>query len=121
MLADLDRERPMSLITPSRASTADLDNLIRSLDIEVVALTQILVPQGFRAEMGKVDAPAIHYNLKGSGRISINGGPYFPLTPHLLVIVPPLTPFSIEVDSDTKAIQTIGQDCFKSDPEQRML
>jgi AraC family transcriptional regulator, activator of mtrCDE len=37
------------------------------LEIDVVALTEIFVPRGYRAEMGMIDAPAIHYNLWGAG------------------------------------------------------
>ena len=76
-----------------KLSTTDLNNLMQALDIDVIALTELLVPHGHRVEMGTIDAPAIHYNLSGVGRISINGGPKMPLSPHLLIIVPPNTPF----------------------------
>jgi len=101
----------------SKLSTADLNNLMRALEIEVVALTEILVPRGHRTEMGMIDAPAIHYNLKGSGRISINRGPNMQLMPHLLIIVPPNTPFSIEVDDGDGAPRLISRDCWKRDEE----
>ena len=101
----------------SKLSTADLNNLMRALQIDVVALTEILVPHGHRAEMGMIDTPAIHYNLTGSGRISINRGPDMQLVPHLLVIVPPNTPFSIEVDGDDGAIRPINRDCWKRDEQ----
>jgi AraC family transcriptional activator of mtrCDE len=64
-----------------------------------------------------IDAPAIHYNLRGSGRISINRGPDMPLVPHLLVIVPPNTPFSIEVDGGDGAARVISRDCWKRNEE----
>jgi len=99
----------------SKLSAADLNNLMRALEIDVVALTEILVPRGHRAEMGTHDVPGIHYNLKGSGRISINRGPDMPLTPHLLVIVPPNTPFSIEVDGGDGASRLINRDCLTRD------
>jgi AraC family transcriptional activator of mtrCDE len=67
--------------------------------------------------MGMIDAPAIHYNLKGSGRISINRGPNMQLMPHLLIIVPPNTPFSIEVDGGDGATRLINRDCWKRDEE----
>jgi AraC family transcriptional regulator, activator of mtrCDE len=107
----------MIAVSASKLSTADLDNLMRSLEIDVVALTEILVPRGYRVEMGMIDVPAVHYNLKGSGRISIDGGPNMPLMPHLLVIVPPNTPFSIEVDGGGGAIRPISRDCWKRDEE----
>lgn len=105
----------MTTVPASKLSTADLDNLMRALEIDVVALTEILVPRGYRTEMGMIDAPAIHYNLKGSGRISIDRGPDMRLMPHLLIIVPPNTPFSIEVDGDHGAPRLIGRDCWKRD------
>ena len=67
--------------------------------------------------MGMIDAPAIHYNLKGSGRISINRGLNMQLMPHLLIIVPPNTPFSIEVDGGDGATRLINRDCWKCDEE----
>lgn len=97
----------------SKLATADLDNLMRVLEIDLVALTEILVPRGHRVEMGMIDTPAIHYNLSGSGRISIDGGPDMQLMPHLLIIVPPNTPFSIEVDGSDGVPRLIGRDCWK--------
>ena len=99
----------------SRLSTADLNSLMRALDIDVVALTEILVPLGHRAEMGMIDAPAIHYNISGVGRISINGGPKTPLAPHMLIVVPPNTPFAIEVDGTSGPLKLINRDCWKRD------
>jgi AraC family transcriptional activator of mtrCDE len=112
-----ERTDSMIAVSASKLSTADLNNLMRALEIDVVALTEILVPRGHRAEMGMIDAPAIHYNLKGSGRISINRGPNMQLMPHLLIIVPPNTPFSIEVDGGDGATRLINRDCWKRDEE----
>ncbi|MEP9380702.1 helix-turn-helix transcriptional regulator [Aquabacter sp. CN5-332] len=107
----------MVAVSASKLSPTDLDNLMRALEIDVVALTEILVPLGHRAEMGMIDTPAIHYNLKGSGWISINSGPNIQLTPHLLIIVPPNTPFSIEVDGGDGATRLISRDCWKRNEE----
>src|SRR5262245_46864361 len=107
----------MIAVSASKVSAADLNNLMRALEIDVVALTEILVPRGHRAEMGMIDAPAIHYNLMGSGRISINRGPNMELMPHLLIIVPPNTPFSIEVDGGDGATRLISRDCWRRDEE----
>lgn len=111
------RTDSMIAASASKLSTADINNLMRALEIDVVALTEILVPRGHRAEMGMHDVPGIHYNLKGSGRISINGGPNMPLMPHLLVIVPPDTPFSIEVDGDDGTPRLINRNCWKRDED----
>jgi AraC family transcriptional activator of mtrCDE len=112
-----ERAGSTAAVPASKLSTTDLNNLMRALEIDVVALTEILVPRGHRAEMGIIDVPAIHYNLMGSGRMSINRGPDLQLMPHLLVIVPPNTPFSIEVDGDDGATRLIGRDCWKRDKE----
>src|SRR5262245_53785129 len=104
-----------SMIADSAAklSAADMNNLLRALDIDVVALTEILVPKGHRAEMGMIDAPALHYTLSGTGRISINGGPKMLLEPHVLIIKPPNIPFSIEVEGDGSPLKLINRDCWK--------
>ncbi|MGX1422039.1 hypothetical protein [Bradyrhizobium elkanii] len=87
-------ERPDSRIavSASKLATADLNNLMRALEIDVVALTEMLIPSGHRAEMGTIDAPAVHYTISGRGRISIGDGPWMSLEPHLLIIKPPSTP-----------------------------
>lgn len=112
-----ERTDSMIAVSASKLSSADLNNLMRALEIDVVALTEILVPRGHRVEMGMTDVPAIHYNLKGSGRISINCGPNMQLMPHLLIIVPPNTPFSIEVDGADGATRLITRDCWKRNEE----
>ncbi len=90
---------------------------MRALEIDVVSLREVLVPRSHRVEMGMIDVPGIHYNLKGSGRISIDGGPYIKLMPHLLVIVPPNTPFSIEVDGGDGSPSLISRDCWKREED----
>jgi len=103
----------MIAVSASKLSTADLDNLMRALEIDVVSLREVLVPRGHRLEMGMIDTPAIHYNLRGSGRVSVNRGPNLPLVPHLLIIIPPNTPFSIEVEGDDAVPRLISSDCWK--------
>jgi AraC family transcriptional activator of mtrCDE len=112
---DCKRKRLLSNTPPTRLSASDLNNLMRALDIDVVALTEILVPRGHRVEMGSIDVPGIHYNLAGKGRIAINGGPFMPLQPHLLIIVPPNTPFVVEVDGDGPGLKSIERNCWTRD------
>jgi AraC family transcriptional activator of mtrCDE len=95
-----------------KLSTTDLNNLMQALDIDVIALTELQVPHGHRAEMRTIDAPGIHYNLSGVGRASINGGPKMPLSPHLLIIVPPNSPFTVEVDGGSGPPKLISRDCW---------
>jgi len=100
-------------VSASALAAADLNSLMRALEIEVVALTEMLIPSGYRAEMGRFDAPAIHYTISGTGRISFGGGPSMPLEPHLLVIKPPNTPFAIEADGASGPMRLISHDCWK--------
>ncbi|MCD9106180.1 helix-turn-helix transcriptional regulator [Bradyrhizobium japonicum] len=95
-----------------KLSTTDLNNLMQALDIDVIAMTEILVPRGHRVEFGTIDVPGIHYNLSGMGRLSIDGGPTIPLRPHLLIIVPPNTPLMIEVDGGSSPPKLISRDCW---------
>src|ERR1044072_2631254 len=90
----------------------DLSNLMQAIDIDVIPLIEVPLPRGHRVEMEKMDAPGIHYNLRGVGRISINGGPPMPLSPHLLIIVPPNTPFAIEVDDGDGQPTIISRNCW---------
>jgi AraC family transcriptional activator of mtrCDE len=83
----------------SRVSPRDLDTLLSTLDVRFVALSECLVSAGFRLEMGGIDAPGIHYNIAGMGRIFIGGGPAIDLWPHTLIVVPANSPFRIEVQS----------------------
>jgi len=108
-------ERADSVIadSASKRATADLNSVMRALEIDVVALTEMLIPSGYRAEMGTIDAPAIHYTISGKGRISIGDGPSMPLEPHLLIIKPPNTPFSIEVEGAGSPMKLISHDCWK--------
>ncbi|MDR6292592.1 AraC family transcriptional activator of mtrCDE [Inquilinus ginsengisoli] len=108
-------ERTDSMIagSASKLSAADLDNLMRALEIDVIALTEMLIPPDHRAEMGTIDAPAIHYTVSGRGRISIGNGPSIPLEPHLLIIKPPNTPFAIEVDGAGGPRTLISRDCWQ--------
>jgi AraC family transcriptional activator of mtrCDE len=107
-----ERTDSMIAASASKLATADLNNLMRALEIDVVALTEMLIPSGYRAEMGTMDAPAIHYTISGKGRISIGNGPSMPLEPHLLIIKPPNTPFAIEVDGPAGP-KLISRDCWK--------
>jgi len=82
-----------------RVSPRDLDILLSTLDVRFVALAECLVSAGFRLEMRGVDAPGIHYNIAGTGRIFIGDDPPIDLRPHTLIVVPAKCPFRIEVRS----------------------
>lgn len=84
-------------------SPSNLDALIATLDVDVIGLIECLVSPGWRLSFGSADAPAIHYNLSGTGRMVVGGFSAVPLEPHTLVIAPAKKPFHIEVDGRAAA------------------
>lgn len=105
----------------ARLSPIDLNNLMKSLDIEVIALAEILIPRGHRAEMKRINAPGIHYSLAGNGRVSVDGAPFRPLVPHLLIILPPNSSFTIEADGDGPGLKLFDQQCWRKDPQTKLI
>ena len=85
------------------ATPPDLDNLINSLDVKFVGLAECLVSSGYRLEMGSTPAVGIHYNVIGSGKMSVSDGTSIELTPHTLVVLPPNHSFHIEVRAESDA------------------
>jgi AraC family transcriptional activator of mtrCDE len=69
-----------------------------TLDISVIGLIECLVSPGWRLSFGRAEAPAIHYNLSGTGRMIVGDVAAFPLVPHTLVITPAKEPIHIEAD-----------------------
>lgn len=86
-------ERPVSRIPPKA-----LESLLATLDVNFVGLSECLVSKGYSLELGGVDAPGIHYNIVGTGRAVIGDREPVPLTPHTLIVLPPNSPFRIEVE-----------------------
>jgi AraC-like DNA-binding protein len=86
-------ERPVSRISPR-----DLESLLGTLDVNFVGLSECLVSMGYSLELGGVNAPGIHYNIVGTGRAVIGKREPVPLMPHTLIVVPPNSPFRIEVE-----------------------
>lgn len=86
--------RPRALV-----ATADLDHLIDTLMVSFVWLSECVVGEGYRLEMGGIDAPGIHYNIAGTGRLIVRDGDAVELRPHTLIVVPANSPFRIEVES----------------------
>lgn len=95
------RARPAHVVDRPllRVSSRDLDTLLSTLEVRFVALSECLVSAGFRLEMGGVNAPGIHYNIAGMGRIFICNDPPIDLWPHTLIVVPANSPFRIEAQS----------------------
>lgn len=90
-----------------RISSQDLNRLLSSLEVEFVALTECLVSKGYCLELGAANAPGLHYNISGTGRLVVRGCPPIELKPHTLVIIPPGAPFRIEADGFHRGQQNL--------------
>lgn len=77
----------------------DLDRLLDSLMVGFVRLSECLVGEGYRLDMGGIDAPGLHYNLSGAGRLIVGNAEPIELQPHTLIVIPANSPFRIEVPS----------------------
>lgn len=80
-------------------AAADLDRLLDTLMVRFVRLSECLVGEGYRLELGGIDTPGLHYNLSGTGRLIVGDGEPIDLRPHTLIILPRNTLFRIEVPS----------------------
>jgi AraC-like DNA-binding protein len=90
-----DDSRPLVRLT-----AADLDRLLDTLTVRFVRLSECLVGEGYRLELGGIDAPGIHYNISGTGRLIVGDSEPIELRPHKLIIVPANSLFRIEVPSE---------------------
>lgn len=90
----MSENRPLVPVAP-----ADLDRLLDTLTVRFVRLSECLVGEGYRLELGGIDAPGLHYNLSGTGRLVVGNDAPIELQPHRLVILPANTLFRIEVPS----------------------
>ena len=95
------RKRDLNNQAAMRASRPELEELVSTLDVKMVKLTECVVSKGYRLSLGSVDFPGIHYNLTGEGRMLVDDYPPIELKPHTLVILPKKRPFLIEVESDS--------------------
>jgi AraC family transcriptional activator of mtrCDE len=78
---------------------ADLDRLLDALMVGFVRLSECLVGEGYRLELGGVDAPGLHYNISGTGRLIVGDDQPIELKPHTLIVLPANALFRIEVPS----------------------
>jgi AraC-like DNA-binding protein len=85
-----------------KISAPDLEVLISTLDVQFVWLSHCLVSPGFRLDMGGIGFPGIHYNIKGYGLLQVAGQQPIELAPHTLIVVPPNSPFKIEVPDERR-------------------
>lgn len=80
----------------SKVAASDIDRLISGLEISFVSLTECVVSSGWRLSFPPNESAGMHYNLTGTGRMIAGDFPAISLSPHTLVILPPMTPFRIE-------------------------
>lgn len=80
-----------------RIAATDLDSLMSGLEVSFVKLAECLVSPGWSLLLPQSDAPGIHYNLKGTGTMTVGDGAPIALRPHTLIVVPPRQPFRIDV------------------------
>jgi AraC-like DNA-binding protein len=97
----VDMQAVKATRSPSKLSPDDLDNLMRGLEVQCVALTECLVDQGYCLAMDGSSMPGLHYNIAGFGTMKIPGFDPIELCPHTLVIVPPKAPFKLEPKAGT--------------------
>jgi AraC family transcriptional activator of mtrCDE len=90
----MSENRPLVPVAP-----ADLDRLLDTLTVGFVRLSECLVGEGYRLELGGIDAPGLHYNISGTGRLVVGNGTPNELQPHRLIILPAKSLFRIEVPS----------------------
>jgi len=81
-------------------SPADIDSLLTGLEVEFVKLVECLVSRGWCLSLSASEAPGIHYNLVGMGRLILGDAPPIPLAPHTLVIIPAGNTFRLEALGD---------------------
>jgi AraC-like DNA-binding protein len=82
----------------ARISPVALNVLMKTLEVRVVRLSECLVAPGWRLELQAPMAPAIHYSLRGDGRVVFKGTSPIGVRPHTLVIVPSGWDFALEAD-----------------------
>jgi AraC-like DNA-binding protein len=104
-----------------KLSARDLEVLISTLDVQFVWLSHCLVSAGYRLDMGGIDFPGIHYNIRGKGRLVVRGQHSVDLEPNTLVVVPANSPFTIEVPDGqqmTSDLETVnGRDVVEKKSE----
>lgn len=99
---EIVNSKPFARISPS-----DLDNLLKTLEVEFVKLSECVVSPGWRLTMAATNAPGIHYDIIGMGQMIIGNHPPIDLQPHTLIIVPAGQSFCIEVAVDKRHLATL--------------
>src|SRR3546814_1024387 len=91
-----------------------------ALEVEFVKLSECVVSPGWRLTMAATNAPGIHYDLIGMGRMIIGDHPPVDLQPHTLIIVPAGQSFCIEVAVDKRHPATLRSEEHTSELQSLM-
>lgn len=75
-----------------------LDRLLASLEVELKGFAVCKVARGYRLVLGALDAPLIHYAVKGPGIVQIEDGPSLSFADHDFLIIPPGLRHSLMVE-----------------------
>jgi AraC family transcriptional activator of mtrCDE len=92
-----------------RTRAADLERLMKTLEVEFAKLAECLVSPGWRLSLPATNMAAIHYNLRGSGLMIVGDDPPIPLAPHTLVICPPRRRLELQGKSQHAAGRPVGR------------
>ena len=84
----------------ARPAAADLDRLLKALDVTMLSLAECLVGQGWRLVIDELDMPGLHYILVGEGRMRFENGESVTIRPHTFIIIPPKQRVDVEVPAD---------------------
>ncbi|MBE7201572.1 MAG: AraC family transcriptional regulator [Parafilimonas terrae] len=98
-----------------RISASEIDELMSMLEINDVRLTEWRIEAGHQLTFPPSRTPAIHYNLFGTGQMTIGDAPTIALAPHTLVIAPPRQALRIDVAAEPGSI--FGQRVVEAPPE----
>lgn len=86
-----------------RIPSTDINQLMLGLEVHMHALAQCVISPGWRLSFNASDKTAIHYNLRGTGKMHVADFPAFTLTPHTMVIVPMNLPVRMEVSEPNQS------------------
>lgn len=98
-----------------RISASEIDELMSMLEINDVRLTEWRIEAGHQLTFPPSPTPAIHYNLFGTGQMTIGDAPTIALSPHTLVIAPPRQ--ALRIDVATEAGSILGPRIVEASPD----
>ncbi|GAB3427547.1 cupin domain-containing protein [Massilia solisilvae] len=82
---------------PSWLVVADLDRLVSTMDVQVIALSECVVGPGFALDLDGLDTPSFHYIRQGHGWLYTSNEQPAEIGSQTLIIVPPHCPFRFEL------------------------